>query len=55
MFKKDGDLKMRLSEFIINFAEEYSVHKLQDIEAGIFVKPIKDDIYLMRDAEVKTL
>ena len=44
---------MMLSEFLITFAEKYSVHRLEDVESGIFKKSIKDDIYLMENAEVK--
>ena len=44
---------MRLSDFIKNFSNEYSVHRLEDIEAGVFKEKIKDDIYLVKNAEVK--
>lgn len=44
---------MMLSEFLITFAEEYSVHRLEDVESGIFKKAIKDDVYLISNAEVK--
>ena len=44
---------MLKDEFIIRFAEKYSVHRLEDIESGMFKEVIKDDIYLIEDAEVK--
>lgn len=44
---------MMLSEFLIHFAEEHSVHKLDDIQSGTFKEVIKGDIYLISNTEVK--
>ena len=44
---------MNLADFITNFSNEYSVHRLDDVDSGIFKAKIKADIYLMLHAEVK--
>ena len=44
---------MLTTEFIKNFAEKYSVQKIDDIKSGIIITPIKDDIYLIEHTEVK--
>lgn len=44
---------MNLTDFIKNFSEEYSVHRLEDVDSGIFKAKIKADIYLIQHAEVK--
>ena len=40
---------MMQSEFLINFSEKYSVKHIKDIESGIIVDNIKEDIYLVED------
>ena len=42
-----------LNEFLDNFSKEYSVQHFDDIETGIFCAKIKEDIYLMKNVEVK--
>lgn len=48
-----GERMLTLSEWLSDFSKEYSVHHYDDIESGTFVAKVKDDIYLMKDAEVK--
>lgn len=43
-----------LTEFLDDFSKNYSVQRFDDIESGIFVTKIKEDIYLMKNVEVKT-
>lgn len=44
---------LSLRDFILGFAKEYSVIHFDEIESGVFVDKIKEDIYLMRNGEVK--
>lgn len=43
-----------LVDWLKDLSENYSVHKFDDIESGIFVAKITEDIYLMNNAEVKS-
>lgn len=40
---------MLKSEFILNFAEKYSVKNINDLKHADFVEAIKDDIYLIKN------
>ena len=44
---------MEITEFLDNFSKEYSVQHFDDIDNGIFCAKIKEDIYLMKNVEVK--
>lgn len=43
-----------LTDWIKDLSENYSVNRFDDINSGIFVAKIKEDIYLMNHAEVKS-
>ena len=43
---------MSLSEFIGNFSKEYSVHRLDDVRSGTFIRVVKGPVYLMHNAEL---
>ena len=43
-----------LVEFLDDFSKNYSVQHFDDIESGIFVAKITEDIYLMKNVEVKS-
>ena len=40
---------MNLSEFIVNFSREYSVHHVNDVDSRVCVKEIKQDICLVKN------
>ena len=42
-----------LVDWLKNLSEDYSVQHFDDVESGIFVDKIKEDIYLIKNAEVK--
>ena len=44
---------MSLRDFIIDFSKEYSVHRLDDVKSGTFIRVVKGDVYLMYNATVK--
>lgn len=48
-----GERMLTVSEWLGNFSKNYSVQHYDDIESGTFVAKIKEDIYLMNNAEVK--
>ena len=43
-----------LVDWILDLSENYSVHRFDDVESGAFVAKVKDDVYLMNHAKVKT-
>ncbi len=43
---------MLLSEFVLGFAENFSVKHISDVDHGVFVECIKDDIYLVKNDDV---
>lgn len=43
---------MKLSDFIQDFAENYSVQNIEDIN-GVIVAPINTEYYLVSNREVK--
>lgn len=42
-----------IGEWVKDLSENYSVQQFDDIESGIFVAKVKEDIYLMSHAELK--
>ena len=44
---------MTISEWLHDLSENYSVQHCDDVESGTYVAKVKDDIYLMKDAEIK--
>ena len=42
-----------ITEWLTDLSENYSVQHFDDVESGTFVANVKEDIYLMRHAEVK--
>lgn len=46
-------MAISLIDFIKDISDNYSVQNFEDIEAGIFVAKIKEDVYLMNHVEVK--
>ena len=41
-----------LGDFINEFSKEYNVQHIDDVESGVFVAKVKEDIYLMKNVEV---
>ena len=39
---------MKISEFLINFSEQYTVQHIDDANEEIFVDEIKNDIWLIK-------
>ncbi|WP_292749761.1 hypothetical protein [Methanobrevibacter sp.] len=44
---------LTVSEWLGNFSKNYSVQHFDDIESGIFVAKVKEDVYLLKHVEVK--
>ena len=44
---------LSIGEWLKDLSENYSVEKFEDIESGVFVAKVKEDIYLMNHSEVK--
>lgn len=42
-----------LVDFLDEFSRDFSVQHFDDIETGIFCAKIKEDVYLMKNVEVK--
>jgi len=42
-----------LADFINEFSRDYSVQNFDDINSGIFVAKVKEDIYLMKNVDVR--
>lgn len=42
-----------ITEWLTDLSENYSVQHLNDVESGIFVERITEDIYPIKHAEVK--
>ena len=40
------------ADFIRNFAAQYSVQHINDVERGVFMEEIKQDIYLLENCQV---
>lgn len=45
-------MTVTLIDFINEFSKNYSVQHFDDICAGIFIAKVKEDIYLIENAEV---
>ena len=43
-----------LTDFIKDISDNYTVENFDDIDGGIFVAKITEDIYLMNHSEVKS-
>ena len=43
---------LTLSEFIRNFAAQYSVQHINDVDHGVFMEEIKPDIYLLNNCQI---
>ena len=44
---------MSVKDWLIDLSENFSVQHFNDIESGICVAKVKEDVYLMKHAEVK--
>lgn len=42
-----------MQEWLKDLSENYSVQHCDDVESGTFVANVKEDIYLIKHAEVK--
>ena len=44
--------KMKLNEFILQFAQTHTVQHINDLKKGVIKKPITNNIYLVSNKEV---
>lgn len=44
---------MNIQDWLMDLSKNYSVQHCDDVESGTFIAPVKGDIYLIRNAEVK--
>ncbi|WP_458456193.1 hypothetical protein [Methanobrevibacter sp.] len=42
-----------IQDWLIDISKNYSVQHCDDVESETYVAKVKDDIYLMKDAEIK--
>lgn len=44
---------INLSEWIMDLSRNYSIQHIDDVENGVFVAPVTNEVYLVKHAEVK--